>query len=195
MKLDGMNKEEEEAIIRIKGEVLEKDDPGAFVIPIRLKGKINLNALVDTGSYINVIPYRIYKELGREEVHNVKKGISMLNHLKAEPMELLSNVLCQEGVTTIIAKFLILDMPIDRDTPILITLLRVLKMVDLIYVPGVDSHQLRMKVFPLSLADDANEWWISEEITTWEELVEKFFYRFYPESYDGEDEMLDEGEN
>ncbi|GKD57168.1 hypothetical protein Tco_1290555 [Tanacetum coccineum] len=74
-------------------------------------------------------------------------------------------------------------------------IVKVLKMVDLIYVPGVDSHQLRMKVFPLSLADDANEWWISEEITTWEELVEKFFYRFYPGSYDGEDEMLDEGEN
>ncbi|GJT14572.1 hypothetical protein Tco_0861614 [Tanacetum coccineum] len=33
---------------------------------------------------------------------------------------------------------------------------------------------------------------ISEKITTWEELVEKFFYRFYPESYDGKDEMLDE---
>ncbi|GJU86020.1 hypothetical protein Tco_1293566 [Tanacetum coccineum] len=49
-----------------------------------------------------------------------------------------------------------------------------------------------MKVFPLSLADDAKEWWISEgdgKITTWEELVEKFFCRFYPESYDGEDEM------
>ncbi|GJX35672.1 hypothetical protein Tco_0247229 [Tanacetum coccineum] len=75
---------------------------------------------------------------------------------------------------------------------------KVLKMVDLIYVPGVDSHQLRMKVFPFSLADDAKEWWISdgdEKITTWEELVEKFFCRFYPESYDGEDEMLDEGEN
>ncbi|GJZ84025.1 hypothetical protein Tco_0649198 [Tanacetum coccineum] len=56
---------------------------------------------------------------------------------------------------------------------------KVLKMVDLIYVPGVDSHQLRMKVFPLSLADDAKEWWISEgdgKITTWEELVETFFY-------------------
>ncbi|GKE38258.1 hypothetical protein Tco_1461663 [Tanacetum coccineum] len=68
-------------------------------------------------------------------------------------------------------------------------IVKVLKMVDLIYIPGVDSHQLRMKVFPLSLADDAKEWWISEEITTWEELVEKFFYRFYLESYDGEDEM------
>ncbi|GJU46477.1 hypothetical protein Tco_1203743 [Tanacetum coccineum] len=75
---------------------------------------------------------------------------------------------------------------------------KVLKMVDLICVPGVDSHQLRMKVFPLSLADDAKEWWISKgdgKVTTWEELVEKFFCRFYPESHDKEDEMLDEGEN
>ncbi|GJY76244.1 hypothetical protein Tco_0481360 [Tanacetum coccineum] len=44
----------------------------------------------------------------------------MLNHSKAEPMELLRDVLCQVGVTTIIAKFLILDMTIDRDTPILV---------------------------------------------------------------------------
>ncbi|GJR24093.1 hypothetical protein Tco_0972620 [Tanacetum coccineum] len=34
----------------------------------------------------------------------------------------------------------------------------VLEMIDLIYIPGVDSHQLRMKVFPLSLADDAQQW-------------------------------------
>ncbi|GKC79076.1 hypothetical protein Tco_1129850 [Tanacetum coccineum] len=48
------------------------------------------------------------------------------------------------------------------------------------------------------LTDDAKEWWIGKgdgKITTWEELVEKFFCRLYPESYDGEDEMLDEGEN
>ncbi|GKB52607.1 hypothetical protein Tco_0903360 [Tanacetum coccineum] len=38
---------------------------------------------------------------------------------------------------------------------------KVLKLVDLIYVPSVDSHQLRMKVFPFSLADDAKEWWIN----------------------------------
>ncbi|GJR32482.1 hypothetical protein Tco_1108714 [Tanacetum coccineum] len=72
----------------------------------------------------------------------------------------------------------------------------VLKILDLINIPGVDSHQLRMKVFPLSLADDPRQWWINEgegKITTWEELVEKFFCKFYPESYDGEEEMLDEG--
>ncbi|GKE81068.1 hypothetical protein Tco_1551068 [Tanacetum coccineum] len=31
----------------------------------------------------------------------------------------------------------------------------VLKMIDSIYILGVDSHQLRMKIFPLSLADEA----------------------------------------
>ncbi|GKE01762.1 hypothetical protein Tco_1389745, partial [Tanacetum coccineum] len=121
MKLNGVNKEEEEAMIKIKREALmKKDDPGAFVILIRLEGKINLNALVDISSNINSMPYCIYKELGREDVHNLKKGITMLNHSKAEPMRLLRDVLCQVGVTTIIAKFLIMDMPIDRDTPILV---------------------------------------------------------------------------
>ncbi|GKB35362.1 hypothetical protein Tco_0880304 [Tanacetum coccineum] len=35
-------------------------------------------------------------------------------------MGLLKDVLCQVGVTTIIAKFLILDMPIDKEVPILV---------------------------------------------------------------------------
>ncbi|GJS65128.1 hypothetical protein Tco_0679692 [Tanacetum coccineum] len=75
---------------------------------------------------------------------------------------------------------------------------KVLEMVDLIHVPGVDSHQLRMKVFPLSLTDDARQWWKDEgegKITIWEELVEKLFCKIYLESYDGEEEMLDEGDN
>nr|GEY38695.1 hypothetical protein [Tanacetum cinerariifolium] len=74
----------------------------------------------------------------------------------------------------------------------------VLKMIDSIYIPGVDSHQLQMKIFPLSLAYEAKQWWINEgegKITIWEELVEKFFCKIYPESYDGEEEMLDAGDN
>ncbi|GJV61122.1 hypothetical protein Tco_1467222 [Tanacetum coccineum] len=53
-----------------------------------------------------------------------------------------------------------------------------------------------MKVFPLSLADDARQWWIDEgdgKITTWKELVENFFCKFYPLSRDGKDELLEEG--
>ncbi|GJV13241.1 hypothetical protein Tco_1354782 [Tanacetum coccineum] len=55
----------------------------------------------------------------------------------------------------------------------------VLKIIDSIYIPGMDSHQLRMKIFHLLLDDEAKQWWINEregKITIWEELVEKFFF-------------------
>ncbi|GJT36062.1 retrotransposon ORF1 [Tanacetum coccineum] len=120
--LDGKTvKEDKEAVKRIKGEALkEKEDPGAFIFPIRLEGKVNENALADTGSDINTMPYRIFETLGREDMKKVDRGITMIDHTQAEAMGKLSNVLCQVGVTTIIAKFLILDIPIDRDIPIVV---------------------------------------------------------------------------
>ncbi|GJX93378.1 hypothetical protein Tco_0347964 [Tanacetum coccineum] len=50
----------------------------------------------------------------------VDRGITMINHNQAEAMGILTNVLCQVGVTTLVAKFLILDIPIDRDAPIVV---------------------------------------------------------------------------
>nr|GEX55890.1 hypothetical protein [Tanacetum cinerariifolium] len=92
VELDGKTvKKEEEAIKRIKGEVFkEKDDPGAFIFPIRLEGKVNENALADIGSDINIMPYRIYEILGREEIKKVDRGISMINHTQAEAMGMLT---------------------------------------------------------------------------------------------------------
>ncbi|GKG14450.1 hypothetical protein Tco_0354050, partial [Tanacetum coccineum] len=66
------------------------------------------------------MPYRIYEHLGREDMKNVDKGIIMINHTQAEAMGILTNVLCQVGVTTLIAKFLILDILIHRDSPIVV---------------------------------------------------------------------------
>nr|GFB05138.1 hypothetical protein [Tanacetum cinerariifolium] len=45
-----------------------KDGPGAFIFPIRLEGRVNKNALANTGSDINTMPYGIYETLGREEM-------------------------------------------------------------------------------------------------------------------------------
>ncbi|GJZ33034.1 retrotransposon ORF1 [Tanacetum coccineum] len=122
VELDGMIvKEVEEAIKKVKGEALkEKDDPRAFIFPIRLEGQVNENALADTGSVINTMPYQIYEQLGREEMKKVDIGITMINHTQAEAMGILTNVLCEVGVTTLIAKYLILDIPIDRDAPIVV---------------------------------------------------------------------------
>ncbi|GJU05405.1 putative reverse transcriptase, RNA-dependent DNA polymerase [Tanacetum coccineum] len=98
----------------------EKDDPGAFIFPIRLEGKVNENALADTWSDINIMPYRIFETLGREDMKKIDRGITMIDHTQAEAMGKLYNVLCQVGITTIIAKFLIRDIRIDHDAPIVV---------------------------------------------------------------------------
>ncbi|GKE05303.1 hypothetical protein Tco_1397321 [Tanacetum coccineum] len=73
-----------------------------------------------TVSDINTMPFRIYVQLGREDMKKVDRGITVINHTQAEAMGILINVLCQVGVTTLIAKFLILDISIDHDSPIVV---------------------------------------------------------------------------
>ncbi|GKE61261.1 agenet domain-containing protein [Tanacetum coccineum] len=109
-----------EAMVRSYKAIKEKNDPRVFVLLIRLETKFDFHALADTGLNINVMPYRIYKKLRREQVKPVSHKITMLDHSKAEPMGILKDVLCQVGVTTILASFLIIDIPIDRDVPIVI---------------------------------------------------------------------------
>nr|GEY18678.1 hypothetical protein [Tanacetum cinerariifolium] len=93
VELDGkIIKEEEEVVERIKGE----------------RRSISIH-----------FPPKIRKK-GREEMKKVDRGIMMINHTQAKAMGILTNVLCQVGVTTIIAKFIILDIPIDRDAPIVV---------------------------------------------------------------------------
>ncbi|GKE72579.1 DNA-directed DNA polymerase, partial [Tanacetum coccineum] len=124
LKLDGeIEANEEEAtkeVIKGYKTLREKDDPGVFVLPIRLEANIDSFALADIGSNINVMPYQIYTKLGREDAKPIAKKITMVNHSKAEPMGILRDVLCQIGVTIILAKFLILYMPVDKDVPIVV---------------------------------------------------------------------------
>ncbi|GJV80168.1 putative reverse transcriptase domain-containing protein [Tanacetum coccineum] len=96
---------------------------------------------------------------------------------------------------------------------------KVLEIVDLFHILKVTQDQIMLRAFPVSLTratssndikiDLSKEFLVElrknmyhrthyEDVVDHiakEELVEKFFCRFYPESYDGEDEMLDEGEN
>nr|GEU81606.1 retrotransposon Orf1 [Tanacetum cinerariifolium] len=49
--------------------------------------------------------FALLEELGRKEIKKVDRGIIMINHTQAEAMGILTNVLCQVGVTTLISKF------------------------------------------------------------------------------------------
>ncbi|GKA67652.1 retrotransposon ORF1 [Tanacetum coccineum] len=92
----------------------------AIRISQKFEGKVNENALADTRSDMNTMPYQIYEQLGRDDLKNEDRGITMINHTQTEAMGKLSNVLCQVGFTTLIAEFLILDILIDCDSPIVV---------------------------------------------------------------------------
>nr|GEV07803.1 hypothetical protein [Tanacetum cinerariifolium] len=119
LKLDREVELEEEAtteeVIRGYKDRREKNDLRVFVLPIWLEAKFEFHTLANTSLNINVMPYQIYEKLDREEVKPVNHEIKMLNYSKAEPMGILKDVLYQVGVTMILAKLLILDMPKDRD--------------------------------------------------------------------------------
>ncbi|GJT62642.1 ribonuclease H-like domain-containing protein [Tanacetum coccineum] len=122
VRLDGMVKPEEERVmVKVRGQMLkEKRDPGAFIFPIRLEGRINENALADTGPDTNTMPYIIYEKLGRDNIMKENRNITMINYTEAEVTGRLVNVLCQVGFTTLSAKFLILEIHVDRDVPIVV---------------------------------------------------------------------------
>nr|GEV71276.1 reverse transcriptase domain-containing protein [Tanacetum cinerariifolium] len=122
LKLDEEIKEREEEaakeVIRNYKTLREKNDLGAFVIPICVDGKCDTHALADTGSNINVLPNGIYMQIEAGEIEVIEDKIRMLDHSRAEPMGILRDVLCHVGVTTILARFLVLDIPVDKDAPI-----------------------------------------------------------------------------
>ncbi|GJS44252.1 hypothetical protein Tco_0569295 [Tanacetum coccineum] len=66
------------------------------------------------------MPYRIFEQLGRDDIMKENRNITMINYIEAEVTGRLVNVLCQVGFTTLSAKFLILEIPVDRDAPIVL---------------------------------------------------------------------------
>ncbi|GKF53035.1 hypothetical protein Tco_0159945 [Tanacetum coccineum] len=66
------------------------------------------------------MPYRIYEQQGRDDIMKEDRNITIINYTEAEVTGRLVNILCQVGFTTPSAKFLILEIPIDRDAPIMV---------------------------------------------------------------------------
>ncbi|GJV89524.1 hypothetical protein Tco_1533462 [Tanacetum coccineum] len=124
LKLDGKFELEEEIVgeqvIREYKDIKEKEDPGCFVLPIRLEEKFDFHALVDMVSNINMTPYGIYELLDREKVKPRIDKLRMLDHSNAETMGHLLNVLCQVEVTTVLANFMLLDVPGVQDVHIIV---------------------------------------------------------------------------
>ncbi|GJZ02136.1 hypothetical protein Tco_0520097 [Tanacetum coccineum] len=75
---------------------------------------------------------------------------------------------------------------------------KILEISEWIKIPNVDHNQIRLHILPISLSGHAKEWWdndIKDTATTWNELSEKFFLKYYPLSYTCNSKIPDELDN
>ncbi|GJS06612.1 hypothetical protein Tco_0363408 [Tanacetum coccineum] len=88
---------------------------------LKLDGELELEEVEANEETIR--EYQAIKEKddpGREHAKPVHHNVSMFNHSEVEPIRMLKDVLCQVGVTTVLAKFLILDIQVDCTVPVII---------------------------------------------------------------------------
>ena len=95
-------------------------DPGNFVLPVRVNGTIPLYALADTGSSVSIMPYPLYQMLGLRDPQPNYSKLTMADNSKAKAMGEVRNIRVQIGYQAFLADFLVLDVPVDKELPLLL---------------------------------------------------------------------------
>ncbi|GJX17559.1 chlorophyll A/B binding protein of LHCII type 1-like protein [Tanacetum coccineum] len=86
----------EEVKMRIVEHGLPKKmcDPGNFVLPVKVNGNIEMNALADTGASVSVLPYCIFMNLGLEDPKPYYSNLIMADNTQAKAMGEVKNKTC-----------------------------------------------------------------------------------------------------
>ena len=95
-------------------------DPGNFVLPIKVNGTTPMYALADTGSSVSVMPYPLYQRLGLCNPQPNQSNLTMADNSKAKAMGEVKNVRVQIGYQAFLCDFLVLNIPVDKELPILL---------------------------------------------------------------------------
>ncbi|GJX29907.1 putative ribonuclease H-like domain-containing protein [Tanacetum coccineum] len=87
----------EEVKMRIVEQGLPKKmcDPGNFVLPMKVNGTIEMNALVDTRESVSVLPYCLFMNLGLGDPKPYNSILTMADNTRAKAMGEVKNVRIQ----------------------------------------------------------------------------------------------------
>ncbi|XP_015159100.1 uncharacterized protein [Solanum tuberosum] len=95
--------------------IKKKEDPRAFTIPCTIGMLKFAKALCDFGESINLMPYKIYKQLGLGEPMSTTMRILMAYRSIKHPVGILYDILLKVDQFIFPADFVILDCEIDAE--------------------------------------------------------------------------------
>ena len=116
---ESFNEEEKNRVIE-NGLPKKKMDPGNFVLPIKVNGTTPMYALADTGSSVSVMPFPLYQKLGLGNPQPSECRLTMADNSQAKAMGEVRNVRIQVGYQAFLCDFLVLNIPIDKELPLLL---------------------------------------------------------------------------
>ncbi|GKC13280.1 MAK10-like protein [Tanacetum coccineum] len=108
-----------EAILKKK--ITKKEDiRGNFEIPCNIGGLKHVNALVDQGSDVNVMPYSTYMKLTDERPAETNIRLFLASHLYIYPLGIAKDVLVDVAGYVYPIDFVILDIKEDKKRPFIL---------------------------------------------------------------------------
>ncbi|GKB64562.1 putative ribonuclease H-like domain-containing protein [Tanacetum coccineum] len=113
---------DEEVKMRIVEHGLPKKmcDRGNFMLPVKVNGMIKMNALADTRASVSVLPYCLFMNLGLGDPKPYNSNLTMADNTQAKAMGEVKYVRIQIGYQAYLVEFLILDIPVDKELPLLL---------------------------------------------------------------------------
>ncbi|GJZ00873.1 zinc finger, CCHC-type containing protein [Tanacetum coccineum] len=108
-----------EAILKKK--ITKKEDiRGNFKIPCSMRGLKHMNALVDQGSDVNVMPYTTYMKLTNESPAETDIRLSLASHSYIYPLGFVEDVLVEVAEHVYPIDFVILDIKENKKRPFIL---------------------------------------------------------------------------
>ncbi|GKC51389.1 putative ribonuclease H-like domain-containing protein [Tanacetum coccineum] len=87
---------------------------------VKVNGTVEMSALADTGASVSVLPYCIFKNLGLGDPKPYNSNLTMADNTQSKAMREVKNVRIQIGYQAYLVDFLILDIPVDKELPLLL---------------------------------------------------------------------------
>ncbi|GJW24303.1 MAK10-like protein [Tanacetum coccineum] len=105
----------------LKKKITKKEDVGGiFKIPCSIGGLKNVNALVNQGSAINVMPYSTYMKLTDERPAETNIRLSLASHSHIYPLGIAEDMLVEVAEHVYPADFVIMDIKENEKMPFIL---------------------------------------------------------------------------
>ncbi|GJX95857.1 putative reverse transcriptase, RNA-dependent DNA polymerase [Tanacetum coccineum] len=95
-------------------------DPGSFILPCIIGNHSMSNVLADLGASISIMPYFLFKRLGRGSLKPIKMTIKIADRSMQYPKGIKENVIVKISNFVFPVDFVILDIMEDENVPIIL---------------------------------------------------------------------------